>query len=137
MLGLAYNVLFIKICQEYLHVRSRWAELNSYALVCLTYFKQFEHHLVLLLHLISQRVGFLEQFASVRLQTVIYTSKSWTSPADRLWIGGELELIQSEPFPASGLVDQYNTSPINFSSTTVDDYDASTILSRYNERNGK
>ncbi len=85
--------------------------------------------------LFLQRFGFLEQFSRVTLQSVTYTSESWAVPASGVWLGGELELTQIAPLPASGTVDQYNESPVNSSGT--EGVDIADILSRYNERNGE
>ncbi len=82
-----------------------------------------------------QRFGFLEQFSRVTLQSVTYTSESWAVPASGVWLGGELELTQNAPLPASGTVNQYNESPVNSSGT--ESVDIADILSRYNERNGE
>ena len=84
----------------------------------------------------SQRVGFLEQFPRLTLQSLTYTSDSWTAPSSGVWLGGELGLIQREPLPASGIIDQYNESLLN-SSDLMDQFDVPTVLSRYNERNGE
>ncbi len=66
------------------------------------------------------------------LQTVTYTSESWTVPASSVWLGGELELKQAVPLPAGGTVSEYNVSAVNNSGL-----DIAAILSNYNERNGE
>ena len=48
-----------------------------------------------------------------------------------------MEVRQRVPLPATGRVEQYNTSLFNASSSFAADYDIPTIISRYNERNGE
>ena len=85
--------------------------------------------------ILSQRFGFLEQFSRLTLQSVSYTSESWTVPASSLWLGGELELKQSVPLPASGVVSDYNVSPVNNSGS--EGFGIIDVLRSYNERDGE
>lgn len=71
------------------------------------------------------------------MQSLVHTSQSWSAPVTRLWVGGGVELRQRVPLPATGRVEQYNTSLFNASSSFAADYDISNILSRYNARNGE
>lgn len=79
----------------------------------------------------------LQLFSSLTMQSMIHISQSWAVPATRLWVGGVVELRQRVPLPATGRVEQYNTSLFNASSSFAADYDIPTIISRYNERNGE
>ena len=79
----------------------------------------------------------LQLFSSLTMQSMIHISQSWAVPATRLWVGGVVELRQRVPLPATGRVEQYNTSLFNASSSFAADYDIPTIISRYSERNGE
>ena len=79
----------------------------------------------------------LQLFSSLTMQSMVHISQSWAVPAARLWVGGTVEVRQRVPLPATGRVEQYNTSLFNASSSFAADYDIPTIISRYNERNGE
>ena len=79
----------------------------------------------------------LQLFSSLTMQSMVHISQSWAVPATRLWVGGTVEVKQRVPLPATGRVEQYNTSLFNASSSFAADYDIPTIISRYNERNGE
>ena len=79
----------------------------------------------------------LQLFSSLTMQSMVHISQSWAVPATRLWVGGAVEVRQRVPLPATGRVEQYNTSLFNTSSSFAADYDIPTIISRYNERNGE
>ena len=81
--------------------------------------------------------SFMQLFSSLTMQSLVHTSQSWSTPATKLWVGGSLELRQRVPLPATGRVEQYNTSLFNANSSFAADYEISTILSRYNARNGE
>jgi len=87
--------------------------------------------------LLSPTFFFLQLFSSLTMQSLVHTSQSWSAPVTRLWVGGGVELRQRVPLPATGRAEQYNTSLFNASSSFATDYDISTILSRYNARNGE
>ena len=58
-------------------------------------------------------------------------------PASRLWVGGELNLHQRVPFPASGRLERYNVSAVDGDQVIADEFEFRNILSRQNERNGE
>ena len=74
-------------------------------------------------------------FSSVTLHSLAHFSSSWAAPASRLWVGGDLGVWQRRPLPSTGRVEQYNASLFNSSSSRAEEFDITTILSRYNERN--
>lgn len=78
----------------------------------------------------------IQLFSSVTLPSLVYLSESWAAPAYRVWIGGELGLVQRVPFPARERVSQYNTSLFNSGGQVAEDFQLRNILSQYNRRNG-
>ena len=45
-------------------------------------------------------------------------------------------MTQRVPFPASGRVERFNTSLVNTSGISTEDFELRNILSNYNRRNG-
>ena len=77
----------------------------------------------------------LQLFSSYVMQSLVYTTQSWSAPTSKLWISGELRLDQRTPLPASGHFTTYNTSLLNSSSVFAKDFDISNILQAYSARN--
>eukprot|EP00731_Ephydatia_muelleri_P027108 Em0018g1208a len=77
----------------------------------------------------------LSLFSSYVMQSLVYTTQSWSAPTTKLWISGELRLDQRAPLPASGHVTTYNSSLVNSSSVFAKDFDISNILQAYSTRN--
>ena len=70
------------------------------------------------------------------MQSAAHFIQSWpTTNISEVWIGGELQLHQQAPLPASGRYDKYNELPLNnMSNESLGDHQLSSILSSYAER---
>ena len=67
------------------------------------------------------------------MESVAHISHSGSSVISNMWVGGDLVLNQQTPLPASGRGYMYE-SLINTSSRSWEDYQLSTILNSYNQR---
>ena len=67
------------------------------------------------------------------MESVAHIYHSGSSVVSNMWVGGDLVLNQQTPLPASGRGYSYG-SLVNTSSQSWEDYQLSTILNSYNQR---
>lgn len=89
------------------------------------------------LDLMASFFSSFQAFSTVVMQSLLYVSASWSSPSTQLLVIGDLTLHQQSPLPASGTVTTYNTSLFNDSSLLAKDYQITSIMDRYHERNSE
>ena len=78
-----------------------------------------------------------KSMSNVAMQSLIFISSSWSSPAACMWMAAKMKLYQNSPLPAVGRFSKYNFSTVNDSSLQAKEYQFTNILARYHERNCK
>ncbi|XP_037623344.1 transmembrane protein 231 isoform X2 [Sebastes umbrosus] len=77
----------------------------------------------------------LFRMSTVVMQSLAYVQHSSSVPGAKLFISGDLKLLQRTPLPHRGLYNIYNVSVIDGSSPFASAYDLDNILRSYQNRN--
>lgn len=77
----------------------------------------------------------LYRMSTVAMQSLVYVHFSSAVPGARLFVSGDLRLLQKAPLPHRGLYNIYNVSVIDGSSPFARAYELEHIIRKYQERN--